>query len=341
MDSLVKTTAIRRTTSQDRNIYRLLIMLGVVFVLMTALRPGILLRPAYFNSMMRQFPEYGIMALGISLTMISGGIDLAVVGTANLSAIVAAKFLIGLVPRGAPAAQVIPMLVVAVLIALATGAACGALSGLLISRLWIKPILATLGTQQIFTGIAIVITEGKPQSLLPILYSKIGNAELFNFFPLSFIIYCVVAVVIGIVLVRLRFGMQVHMLGTNAVAARFAGLHNASILLRTYMISGVLSAVAGLIAMARVNSAKPDYGSTYTLQCILIAVLGGVDPNGGFGNIWAVSIAVLVLQFLSSGINMFEHVDSTYRDIMWGGVLILVLIFNWIIKRQAQRRLGA
>jgi simple sugar transport system permease protein len=324
----------RAIVSPDQSIVRLFVMLLAVLLLMGAMEPTIFLRATNFNSMMRQFPEYGIMAIGISLTMITGGIDLAVVGTANLSAIVAAKLLIGMVPLGAPPAQVIPWIVAAVTLALLTGLLCGAFSGWLIARFDIPAILATLGTQQLFTGIAIVITGGRPQSRLPLLYSKIGNTEFFHFVPLPFVLYCAVVVAMAFLLARTRFGLQVYMIGTNARAARFAGLNNGWILIRTYMISGLLSAVAGLIMMARANSAKADYGAAYTLQCVLIAVLGGVDPNGGFGNVWGVTIAVLILQFLSSGLNMFTQVSNFYRDVIWGGVLILVLLFNWAIQRR-------
>jgi simple sugar transport system permease protein len=288
-------------------------MLVFVFVLMTVLRPNQFATMADFNSMMRQFPEYGIMAIGISLTMITGGIDLGVVGTANLSAIVAAKFLIGTVPRGAAPAQVVPYLIIAVLLSLSVGLVCGAFAGMLISRFNIPAILATLGTQQLFTGIAIGITSGRPQSGLPLLYSRIGNMEFFRFVPISFVIFFVVAVGVGIMLSRTRFGTYMYMMGTNPRASRYAGLNNTSITLRTYMISGLLSSVAGLIMMARANSAKADYGAPYTLQCVLIAVLGGINPNGGFGTIGGVTMAILILQFLSSGLNMLNNISNFYR----------------------------
>lgn len=326
----------RRT--RDPNIPRLLIILIFVFVLMTVLRPNQFATMADFNSMMRQFPEYGIMAIGISLAMITGGIDLGVVGTANLSAIVAAKFLIGSVPQGALPAQVVPYLIAAVLLSLLVGLACGTIAGTLISRFNIPAILATLGTQQLFTGIAIGITNGRPQSRLPLLYSRIGNLELFNFVPLPFIIFSAVAVGIGIILSRTRLGTHMYMMGTNARAAKYAGLNNTSIILRTYMLSGLLSSFAGLIMMARANSAKADYGAPYTLQCVLIAVLGGIDPNGGFGTITGVAMAILILQFLSSGLNMFNNISNFYRDVIWGGVLILVLVFNKLLSWRAERR---
>ncbi|HBK58932.1 MAG TPA: ABC transporter permease [Spirochaetaceae bacterium] len=324
--------------ARDQNLLRLFMMLVFVFVSMTMLRPNQFATMANFNSMMRQFPEYGIMSIGISLAMITGGIDLGVVGTANLSAIVAAKFLIGTVPKGAPPAQAAPYIIIAVLLSLSVGLACGAIAGTLISKFHIPAILATLGTQQLFMGIAIGITSGRPQSGLPLLYSKVGNMEFFKFVPLSFVIFFVIAISIGIMLSRTRFGIYMYMLGTNPRASRYAGLNNTSIILRTYMISGLLSSVAGLIMMARANSAKADYGSPYTLQCVLIAVLGGIDPNGGFGKISGVTMAILILQFLSSGLNMFNNVSNFYRDVIWGGVLILVLVFNKLLSWRSERR---
>ncbi len=330
--------ALKARGSRDQNLVRLFVMLLVVFALMTALRPAEFPTLANFGSMMRQFPEYGIMAIGISLTMITGGIDLGVVGTANLSAILAAKFLIGYVPPGAPPQVVLPYIIIAVLIALATGLACGYVAGILISRFNIPAILATLGTQQLYTGIAVGITSGRPQSRLPLLYSKIGNTELFDLFPLSFILFVVIALGVGLMLSRARFGTSMYLYGTNPKAARYAGLNTGSILRRTYLFSGLLSSVAGLIMMARANSAKAEYGAPYTLQCVLIAVLGGIDPNGGFGKIAGVTLAILILQFLSSGLNMFNQVSNFYRDVIWGGVLIIVLVVNRLISTRAERR---
>ena len=98
---------------------------------------------------------------------------------------------------------------------------------------------------------------------------------------MPFLIYVIVALVTGIVLARTRLGRQIFLVGTNPTASRFAGISNTAVLIKTYIISGVLSSLAGLIMMARVNSAKADYGASYTLQCVLIAVLGGVNPQWG------------------------------------------------------------
>ncbi|MDC7234725.1 MAG: ABC transporter permease [Spirochaetales bacterium] len=322
----------------DSNLMRLFVMFVFVFLLMSLLKPDIFLRSWNLVSMMKQFPEYGIMAIGISLAMITGGIDLAVVGTANLSAIITAKFLIAMVPKGAPNSLVIPMLIAGIFIAVATGLVAGFVNGTLISRFHIPPILATLGTQQLFTGIAIVLTEGRPISGLPIMFSKIGNKTYAGFLPMPFIIFVIIAVVTGIMLSRTKLGKELFLVGTNPTASKFAGINNTAVLIKTYMISGVLSSFAGLIMMARVNSAKADYGSSYTLQCVLIAVLGGVNPMGGFGNIAGVTMAILILQVLSSGLNMFENVSNFYRDVIWGAVLILVLIMNYVINKRNVRK---
>jgi simple sugar transport system permease protein len=322
---------------EDKNVVRLFFVLIGVFILMSILRPALFLKGGNFISMATQFPEYGIMAIGVCLAMISGGIDLAVVGTANLSAIFAAKYLIAFVPRGAPAGQTMGAIGAAITLALFVGLAAGAFNGFLIAKLRIPAILATLGTQQLYTGFAIVLTEGKPLSRLPVLYSQIGNTELFGFLPVPFILYALAAAAIGLVLGKTSFGLRLYLVGTNPKAAIYAGIENKIIILKTYMISGLLSSVAGLIMMARANSAKADYGAAYTMQCVLIAVLGGVDPNGGFGTIRGVTLAVLILQFLSSGLNMFDHISNFYRDVIWGGVLILALIFNWIIANRNRK----
>lgn len=332
--------SISGNSGNQANIRRLIIILLLVFLLMTLMRPSQFPTISNFNSMMRQFPEYGIMAIGISLTMITGGIDLGVVGTANLSAILAAKYLIGLMKTGVQPDAIAPYVVVAIFISIATGLMCGAFAGFLISKLNIPPILATLGTQQLFTGIAIGITSGRPQSGLPLLYSRLGNYQFFNLIPVSFIIFMLVAFGIGFLLSKTSLGFQMYMLGTNAKASRYAGLNNHGILIRTYMLSGFLSSLAGLIMMARANSAKAEYGTPYTLQCVLIAVLGGIDANGGAGSIAGVAIAILILQFLSSGLNMFNSISNFYRDVIWGGVLLIVLMINkfnlWDGKRKSK-----
>lgn len=328
----------RKFDLKDKNFARLLMILAIVFVLCSMLKPSLFLKSSNFISMAKQFPEFGILAIGISMTMLTGGIDLSAVYVANLSAICAAKFMMAMAPKGTPAGQTIPIIFVGILIALAVGCVCGLINGALVAKFGIPAILATLGTQQLFCGLAIVITEGRSLSGLPTLYSKYGTKTLFGFLPVPLIIFLLCACATGFLLAKTSFGSKLYLLGTNPTASRFAGLNNDKLLIGTYGCAGTLSAAAGMLMMASSNSTRADYGSSYTMQCILIAVMGGISPSGGVGNIKGVVVAVVILQMLSSALNMFENVSNFYRDIIWGLALIAVLIFNYVINDRESKK---
>lgn len=324
--------------SRDKNFTRLFALFILLFALCAVLKPELFLRWSNFQSMAKQFPEFGLMAIGVALAMLTGGIDLSIVNIANLSAVAAAKIMVTGAPRGTPVDQTIRVIITAIAVALALGALCGIVNGLLISKIGIPAILATLGSGQLFMGLAIVITNGRPVSGLPMLYSRYGNRNLGGSIPMVLVVFAACALVIGLILAKTRFGAKLYMLGSNAKAAAFTGLKNARLIILTYMMSGILGAVAGLIMMARSNSAKADYGISYTMQSILVAVLGGISPNGGKGNVIGVVMAVLILQLLSSALNMFENISNFYRDILWGVVMIGVLITNYYINAREVRK---
>lgn len=319
---------------KDKNFNRLLIVLFFVFILSSILKPGLFLRGSNFVSMARQIPEFGIMAIGISFTMLTGGIDLSTVYAANLSSIIAAKLMLNLSANATSPHTMASIILLSICVALLVGSLCGVLNGLLISKIGIPAILATLGTQQLFWGIAIVITAGKSISGLPMMYFEFGNTELFGFIPISLIFFIIVAMIASLVLSKTKFGARLYLLGTNAIASKFAGLNNDFLIIMTYAFSGILASISGLIMMASTNSTKADYGSSYTMQCILIAVMGGINPNGGSGNIKGVVLVVVILQMLSSVLNMFENISNFYRDIIWGGALLGIMVFNYAINKR-------
>lgn len=317
--------------------FRLFLFLLLLLLLASLLKPETFLRAANFKSMAKQLTEYGLMSFGMTICLISGGIDLSVVYIANLSSIIAALFIIRMTPLcAAPAAAGIAL--AAALIALCVGAACGILNGALISYLHIPAMLATLGTTQLYLGLGVVITGGSTVSQIPGPITTVGNAAVFGV-PLVFLVFCVCAVVMTLLMSKTRFGLRVYMIGTNDKAALFAGLRIKKILIQTYMLSGIIGAMAGLSTLSRMNSAKPDYGSSYTIQCILIAVLGGVDPNGGFGSMACVALAVIILQVLSSFLNMFPSISNFYRDLIWGATLILVMILNKTLEKRRSEKM--
>ena len=315
---------------RDRHIARLILMMVVWAVFMAITRFDKFYTLINFQTMASQFPEFGLMSLGIMVCMITGGIDLSTVGVANLVSICTATLMKAVATEeNEIAVYVIPLCFV---IAILMGAAAGAFNGFLVSKVRIPPILATLGTSELFTGIGIVITDGKAVSKLPRMYSSAINSKIFGLIPTQLVFFAVMALVIWFLLMRTTYGTKIYMLGTSSKAAVFSGIRTNLLLVKTYMISGICAALGGMVMLANYNSARADYGTVYTLQCVLIVVLGGVNPNGGSGKVSGVVLAICLLQMLQTGINRFPQISSYYISLIWGGVLILVMVLNYFTE---------
>jgi simple sugar transport system permease protein len=187
----------------------------------------------------------------------------------------------------------------------------------------------------LFTGLAVGLTRGSTISGFPASVLAIGNGTLLGI-PIPLLVLLALALVVWFLLTRTTYGFKVYMLGTNPVAAQFSGINNRRVILTTHILTGLLSASTGLLALARTNSANADYGSSYILLTLLIAVLGGVAVTGGFGRIAGVMLALVVLQFLSTGFNMLLvrfGGSNFFRDFAWGLLLLLVTsITAWRLR---------
>lgn len=328
-------------TRTDPYIGRLVLVMLLLLVFFAVIRPGPFFALRTWQSMAVQFPEFGLMSLGVMVTMFTAGIDLSVVAIANVTSICAALALrIALTGDSTPANMGIAA-GLSLGIALVVGTICGAVNGLLIAKLKIPPILATLGTLELFGGIAIILTGGKPVSGVPDAYGAVFAAKLMGVIPMPFVIFTICAIVVGVILSMTGFGTKILLLGTNETAARFSGMRITSLLMRTYILSGIMAAVAGLVMLANYNSAKADYGASYTLLTVLIVVLGGVNPNGGRGRLAGVILAIVMLQILSSGLNMFPDISNFYRPLIWGAVLLFVISVNELNGKNPFARLLA
>lgn len=297
-----------------------------VFALMAVLSPDRFLSSQNLISMAFQFPEFAILALAMTIAMMTGGIDLSVVGIANLSAVAAAMILTTYAEPAMPASQSVLWLAIAIAVAIAIGAMAGIINGSLVAFFGLPPILATLGSGLVFTGFAIAMTGGSAVMGFPDTVAVIGNARLLGI-PVPLVLFALLAVLLHLILTRTAFGLRVTMYGANPLAALYAAIDINRMLLKVYVIAGMFASVAGLIIMSRANSAKADYGSSYLLLAVLIAVLGGVNPYGGYGRVIGVVLAVLSMQFLSSGLNMLQ-VSNFARELIWGALLILVMVIN-------------
>ncbi|MGA0907353.1 MAG: ABC transporter permease [bacterium] len=306
--------------------FRLAIIAVVVFALMGILSPERFLSEQNLTSMAFQFPEFAILALAITLVMMTGGIDLSVVGIANLSAVVAALILTEFAGPDLPLQASLLWLGFALGASLLIGAMAGLLNGTLVAFLGLPPILATLGSGLVFTGFAIALTGGSAVMGFPEVVAWIGNSQMLGL-PTPLLIFIMLAVALHFLMTRTAFGIRISMFGTNPLAALYAAVDVKGMLLKVYMLSGLFASVAGMVIMSRANSAKADYGSSYLLLAVLIAVLGGVNPYGGYGRVVGVVLAVLSMQFLSSGLNMLQ-VSNFARELIWGALLLFVMTTN-------------
>lgn len=251
----------------------------------------------------------------------NGGIDLSGIALANLAGIIA--FL--LTRHYIPAADA-PLLFSWVFagLALVVGLVGGIINGVVIAYARLTPLIATLGTQLLFTGIAVYLTNGSAVSMGYIEpLDNFGNMPILGI-PMCFALFLVIAAALSFLLKYTPFGVKLMLLGSNAKAARYGGINEKRMLLITYTLCGLLASVAGIIIAARNSSVKWDYGGSYVLIAILIAVLGGVKPEGGYGKVICVLLAATALQILSSLFN-FMNISNFFRDLAWG-VLLLALL---------------
>lgn len=323
--------------NKDKNLTRLLAVFIICLVFFGITQREMFLSANNFQSMGKLFPEYGLLSIGMALALLTGGIDLSVVYIANVCAVVIALIYPKLVTETTPTGTAYLMTIVCVLLAVLIGAVCGILNGFLISVVRIPPILATLGTQSLFQGVAVVLTGGSTLSGFPQQLSNAVNAKVIGI-PVTALIFVLCAFIVGFIISRTTLGYKIRMLGTNAKACAYSGFNNVKLMIINYMTVGILASIAGVIMIGRFNSAKADYGSSYTMQAIMIAVMGGVSPEGGKGNIQGVCVAVLIIQMVSSWLNMYEQVSNFYRQIIWGVLLIFVLILNHVINKREVKR---
>ena len=311
----------------ESGLFRLLVVTLAIFLLMGLLNGNRFLSYRNFASMCFQFPELGVFSLAVMLSLITGGIDLSIISIANLAGLAAGLVLSR---SGANGTHILP----AISLALGVSVVCGVLNGWLIGYLRITPILATLGTMQLFMGLAFVLTKGHAVAGYPDAFQTLGNGTLL-YVPVPLLLFLLCALVLQILLSRTSLGIRLCMMGTNPTAAVFAGLNVPRLQVKTYVLSALLAGIAGLIVIARTNSAKADYGTSYLLQAVLVAILAGVDPRGGFGTVWGILLAVLALQFLSSGLNLLRfqpfagpYINNFTKEFTWGALLLLVMVLH-------------
>jgi simple sugar transport system permease protein len=200
--------------------------------------------------------------------------------------------------------------------------------GLVIAFTRAHPILVSLSMMIFLRGLGEFLTRGGDISGFPTFIAPIGHGSILGIpVPLLILIACVIAS--HILLSRSKLGFSTYMIGSNIESARYSGINTRKVLVLVYMLSGVMAAVAGIIMLARFNSVRVGHGESYLLITVLACFLGGINPFGGFGRVLPVFVALIVLQLLSSGLNLLganQHLTTA----VWGILLIVVMVLRWL-----------
>jgi simple sugar transport system permease protein len=281
-----------------------------------------------------QIPEIAILSIAVMLSMLTGGIDLSIVAISNAAALVAAGIMTS--KMGEAETLSTAWIIIACVVGTIVGLAAGAINSLVIAQLNVTPILATLATGTLFNGIAIGVTDGVSVSGLPENFMRVGNGTFFGV-PTPFVLMVIIALIVGFFINRTTLGLKVFLVGTNRKAAQYSVMGDRKVIAWVYLISALLSSLAGLIIASRTSAASPDFGSSYILLAIVVVVLGGINPNGGFGTITGVILATAVLQMVSSGFNALRFSQFFYLAAQ-GAVLIFVMILNVALERRRVSR---
>lgn len=300
----------------DRIIRLQLLMIAIVLVLFSLTLGSRFFSSGNFQSIAGQLPVLGLLALGMGVTMLTGGINLSIIASANACSLVMAAIIVAHPDQPA-------WLAIALLAGLLLAVAIGVLNGVLIAVIGVSPILATLGTMTLIAGLNILLTNGAVISGFPPVIQAIGNSSLAGI-PLSLLLFLAVAALLWLLLERTTLGRSILLLGSNLQATRFSGVNTTRVLITVYVLSALMSWGAALLMMSMFNSAKAGYGESWLLVTILASVLGGINPDGGFGRVIGLVLALIVLQMLESGLNLLG-VSSYLTMALWGGVLILFI----------------
>ncbi|QUH28330.1 ABC transporter permease [Vallitalea guaymasensis] len=296
------------------NKYGMVVILFIMIIVMTMIKP-IFINTSNIINIFKQVAVIGTIAYGVTLIIITGGIDLSSGSVVALVGVVVASF-------SAPGDNII----IAIIIGLLVGALCGAINGIVLSYTGIPPFIATLGMMTIARGAALLYTNGRPisnidESLLVLGTGKIGPV------PIAVIIFLLAGLLTHIILRKSTFGKSIYAIGGNEQAAIVCGLNVKKIKILIYTFAGVMSAVGGIVLTARVSSGNPTAGLSYELDAIASAVIGGTSLSGGVGYISGTIIGALIIGVLNNGLTLIG-VSPYWQQVVKGLIIVGAVILD-------------
>jgi ribose/xylose/arabinose/galactoside ABC-type transport system permease subunit len=272
------------------------------------------------TTILQQMSINGVLAIGMTLCIITAGINLSVGSVLSLCGVVLALALSkGVAP------------VFAILLSLLCGAVCGLTNGLLVTRGKIPPFIVTLGMQSIAAGLALMLTDGRPITGVSESIVVLGSGKI-GIIPISFFIMACCFVLVHVVMTRTRPGRYMYTIGGNEEAARLSGINLNIYKALPFVISGLLSGIAAIIMTGKLNSAEPIAGSGLELDAIAASVIGGTSMNGGEGKIFGTFLGALIMSVIRNG--MIQLGVGTYPQQVVIGVIIIVVVLIDMMNRK-------
>ncbi|MEP2943427.1 MAG: ABC transporter permease [Hyphomicrobiales bacterium] len=324
------------------DIWKLLLEGRAFFALIAIIAVFTFLSPRYFTVgnfliMSSHVAIFGLLAVGMLLVILNGGIDLSVGSTLALSGVFAGFLMQGIELEALGVILYLPVWAV-VLLTLAVGGGVGLVNGILIAYLKVPAFVATLGTLYVARGIALLMTNGltfnnlggKPE-LGNTGFDWLGFNRIFNI-PISVIVLAAVSILVVFLLTRTSFGRWLYASGGNERAAELSGVPVKRVQIIVYMLSGVCAAIAGIILSSQLTSAGPTAGMTYELTAIAAVVIGGAALTGGKGTIQGTLLGAFVIVFLSDGL-VIVGVSVYWQTVFTGSVIVLAVLLNSITYR--------
>jgi rhamnose transport system permease protein len=303
----------------------LLLAVALAIAIANSLASPYFLDPWNLSDASFNFTEKGIIAIAMAFVVITGEMDLSVA-----SIIALASTAMG---AAAEVGMDTPTLVT---IGLAVGLVCGAFNGALVAGFGLPSIVATIGTMSLYRGISYVVLGDQVYKNYPASFAVFGQGYVWWVFSIEFVSFLVIALIGGIILHRTIFGRHVYAIGNNPLAARFSGVKVRKIKFILFLATGVASALASIMLTSRLGSTRPSIALGWEMAVVTMAVLGGVDINGGSGRMLGVVIAAFVMGLVTFGLGLL-NVPGTVMNIIIGAMLIAVIAIPRIARKVAPK----
>jgi len=312
----------------NNDLSRTLIIFLLLCVALGIARPATFLTVSNVINVLSQISVNGIVVIGMTFILLTGGIDISVGSVAAFTSLITAMMLVSSNPFGSN-------IVIALAAGIGTGVLIGAASGFFISKIELQPFIVTLAMMTIFRGMTMVVSQGNPVSQLGETFSYIGVKYL-GPVPINVIIMILFYAIAYYVLEHTCFGRYVYAVGGNKEAARLSGINTTKILMGIYMICAATASIAGMILASRVNSATPTAGNGSEMDAIAAAVIGGVSLTGGKGKIMGALIGAFIIGVLNNGLVLL-NIDVYWTQVVKGIIILLAVVADVLSKRKTAK----